>query len=249
MDTMKMIEISCQRCGTREHIYVWRCIVADQNPEAVDQLERDVLHKWKCPSCGIRYVIPYDTVYVDVHRKHVVFYSPHRPKQPNALSYRIYITSNCRALIRGFKKRACYGVNEFREKVLQLRNELDDRVVEVLKYYIRFIMSPHNPAEIYVRYDGIVIDDTDSPTISLRFVWVVDSINMHEELLTVRYEYYQMVDGSGIVQMLFPKGDKYMEVSQNYLETRISQDSSLKEQVMKDVARFSLSIREIMSRQ
>lgn len=227
--------------------------MADQNPEAVDQLERDVLHKWKCPSCGMRYIIPYGTVYVDVHRKCVVYYKPIRPddcKLSMAHAYRKCIASNHRALKQGFRIRFCYGANEFREKVLQLRSELDDCVVEVLKYYLRLIMSPHQaPTDIYVRYDGIVIDDTDSPTISLRFVWVVDSINMHEELLTVRYEYYQMVEGSGIVQMLFPKGDKYIEVSQNYLETQISQDPSLKEQVKKDVARFSLSLREKKSRQ
>ena len=65
-------EITCQKCGTKGKVELWKSINAQLDSDAKKQLIEGSLHRFQCAKCGFGGVIEIDTLYHDMRQNYVV---------------------------------------------------------------------------------------------------------------------------------------------------------------------------------
>lgn len=92
-----------------------------------------------CPNCGHKFTLNYRFVYTDNERKFMIVNDPNFIEIKNQLAFK----SSLRLLdkiskeeIEGFKIRMCKEIEETREKILIFENNLDDKIIELMKIFL-----------------------------------------------------------------------------------------------------------------
>lgn len=131
MSLPERVELVCRTCGHAQPETVWRSINVTLDPELKQSLLNGEINVFACSACGTKALILQDLLYHDMAKGLVVWLRPTDGRDadtsdPSAgdLIARVW---------RHYLLRVVTSRNELIEKVLIFENDLDDRVLEVMK--------------------------------------------------------------------------------------------------------------------
>ncbi len=137
--------IKCPHCAHESEYEYWRMINIDINPELREKINSGELWEWTCPHCGYEAMLPWETIYLDMEHKFMIFFDAFEPE--NGTKYDGVDIQSLVGEVDGMENytfRAVYdlGLNSLREKILILENGLNDIAVERLRYMIATYLRP-----------------------------------------------------------------------------------------------------------
>lgn len=141
---MKQTEIACPFCGHKQTFE----IVNEINPGNDFSLKQRLLNfdlfKCECTQCEKSIPIVYDTLYHDFQRKLIVVLSTQE------LSFKVMLNlqkdlEERYGDLQGYQLRVVNNPDDLREKVLLNDLEIDDRLIELVKFYYSTIVREQNP--------------------------------------------------------------------------------------------------------
>jgi hypothetical protein len=104
------------------------------NPELKEKVIDGSLFLVSCRHCSFKQLVESPVLYHDQTRKYVVWWFP---KDSNGKqNYTEEEINRFIPIISGYKLRIVSTLNELREKIFIFDHELDDRVIEILKYMV-----------------------------------------------------------------------------------------------------------------
>jgi len=153
----------CPKCKTEYEIKVWESLNAELSPDAKIQLLEDKLFTSKCPNCSADNTVIYPILYHDMKNKtmiQLVFNTEGEESFRNTIN-KIKNNPNLPdiAVDSDYSYRVVFNANDFMEKIYILENNLDDRVIEIVKLVIKTTYVEKNP-EIN---DSIMLFDPVTP--------------------------------------------------------------------------------------
>ena len=124
----------CSKCGKPSEITIWENINVDLNPELKPKVVDGSLFITSCPYCSFKQRVESPVLYHDQTRKYVLWWFP---KDANGKqNYTDEEINQYTPIISGYKLRIVSTLNELREKIFIFDHELDDRVIEILKFMV-----------------------------------------------------------------------------------------------------------------
>lgn len=127
MSKPREFEIVCDKCKHTENFHAWDSINVDLDPKMKDKVLSEEIFHWICPQCGERYYVPFSFLYHDMkHATMIQFIPNHSIEQEEEVDVPFNIGE--------YRYRNVYDINELKEKIFILDAELDDRVVEFVKF-------------------------------------------------------------------------------------------------------------------
>lgn len=155
MSKVSKEKIVCTHCQTEGEFDFWESVNVDLDPELREKVFSEEIFIWTCPSCGQKFFIPYSTLYHDMKNNFMIMYCPERTGEEQCEISEIYDVLGIR---QQYTLRMVYGVDELKEKILILEQNLNDIAIEKLKYHILQYELPNE--DINLLYAHIL---TDSP--------------------------------------------------------------------------------------
>ncbi len=145
MSMERVEKIKCPDCGQEVEMTIWDSLNADLDPQAKEKLIDGTLFLFQCPKCGHESMIAYSILYHDMKNKVMVYCVP-----PEDVEFTIKqlaeIEQNLPAgVTSGYTTRVVYNHNDLREKAIIFDNQLDDRIIELVKLWYRMHISIHKP--------------------------------------------------------------------------------------------------------
>ena len=129
---MAMVDIKqlhCPKCGSTNHIHIYKNINAQEDFKLRDKILSGQLFDFYCPYCEYRARLYYPCLYNDVKNKFMVYFIPGIEKgQMIDRSVEMEFED-----MPKITKRIVPTFNEFREKIIIFEAELDDMAVELTK--------------------------------------------------------------------------------------------------------------------
>ena len=126
----------CTQCGQQQKITVYRSINISDNPELKEKVKDGSLFLWECPHCKQVNLAKYETLYHDPAAKLMVWLIPSGEISETQMQA---ITMHTKAM-GGYTLRRVNDMGSLMEKVLIRDAELDDVVVEMVKYVTKLEM-------------------------------------------------------------------------------------------------------------
>ena len=126
----------CTNCGQQQKITVYRSINIADNPELKDKVKDGSLFLWECPHCKQVNLAKYETLYHDPAAKLMVWLIPSGEISETQMQA---ITMHTKAM-GGYTLRRVNDMGSLMEKVLIRDAELDDVVIEMVKYVTKLEM-------------------------------------------------------------------------------------------------------------
>ena len=126
----------CTQCCQQQKITVYRSINISDNPELKDKVKDGSLFLWECPHCKQVNLAKYETLYHDPVAKLMVWLIPSGEISETQMQS---ITMHTKAM-GGYTLRRVNDMGSLMEKVLISDAELDDVVVEMVKYVTKLEM-------------------------------------------------------------------------------------------------------------
>ncbi|MBR4977685.1 MAG: CpXC domain-containing protein [Bacteroidales bacterium] len=126
----------CTNCGQQQKITVYRSINIADNPELKDKVKDGSLFLWECPHCKQVNLAKYETLYHDPDAKLMVWLIPSGEISETQMQA---ITMHTKAM-GGYTLRRVNDMGSLMEKVLIRDAELDDVVIEMVKYVTKLEM-------------------------------------------------------------------------------------------------------------
>lgn len=125
-------KIKCPECGQECEITIWDSLNGDIDPDAKQQLLDGTLFRFHCEKCGHQSNLSYDILYHDMTNKAMVYFV--RPEAvESTIEELIAMEEKLPVKMDDYKKRVVCDQNALREKAIIFNNELDDRVIEIIK--------------------------------------------------------------------------------------------------------------------
>lgn len=132
-------EIKCPGCSTVSDMTLWQSITADDSPDLKEDLLKGKINIFRCPACSQVALVPEPMLYTDAKRKLMMSFSPCERESRNGLFEKIKETSRTSGELDnldGYNLRFVTEYNELLEKILIFDNDLNDKVIEVIKLLV-----------------------------------------------------------------------------------------------------------------
>ena len=141
MSRQQEVDITCPGCGFAGRFVIWDSVNNVLSPEAAQKLIDGSLFLYECPNCGEKNQVFYACLYHDMeHRAMVQLVSDTEESVKKAFeTYEKLMGDGIVKEINfdsGYKHRLVTDINSLREKASILRDELDDRAVELMKLIV-----------------------------------------------------------------------------------------------------------------
>ena len=141
MSRQQEVDITCPGCGFTGRFVIWDSVNNVLSPEAAQKLIDGSLFLYECPSCGEENQVFYACLYHDMeHRAMVQLVSDTEESVEEAFeAYGKLMDDGIAKEIgysSGYRHRLVTDINSLREKAAILRDELDDRAVELVKLIV-----------------------------------------------------------------------------------------------------------------
>lgn len=141
MSRQQEVDITCPGCGFTGRFVIWDSVNNVLSPEAAQKLIDGSLFLYECPNCGEKNQVFYACLYHDMeHRAMVQLVSDTEESVKKAFeTYEKLMGDGIVKEINfdsGYKHRLVTDINSLREKASILRDELDDRAVELMKLIV-----------------------------------------------------------------------------------------------------------------
>lgn len=124
--------ITCPECGHTQDFIIWQSLNGDLDPEAKQQLLDGTLFRFECDKCGHKSNVDYGILYHDM-RHQVMIYYVDEDSVEQAIESMYGAEDKMGIEMPGYRKRVVTDQNALREKAIIFENELDDRVIEIIK--------------------------------------------------------------------------------------------------------------------
>lgn len=147
----KTIEnITCPICKHKDKFAIWDNISVLSNPEIQKSLIDGKLFLYECKNCGNATHVFYPCIYNDEKNKVMIHLVEEKDIDSTVEAIKLTaqrlkeinldnLSFKLPGMDLSYKKRVVSNVDSLREKAIIFKNELDDRVIEIIKllYYIR----------------------------------------------------------------------------------------------------------------
>jgi len=127
--------VSCPGCGREQRFDVWQTLNATLDPTLRDRLLSGQLTAFTCDACGHSADVVYPLLYHDMQMQFMVWLVPGEGR-PERLDPSRFGTLG-KGLGQGYTYRLVRTRNELVEKIRIFEDGLDDRVLELLKAFLR----------------------------------------------------------------------------------------------------------------
>lgn len=135
MSNCQLEKITCPKCGHEQEVMIYRSINASLDVEARDKLLGNQLFSFSCKECGEMTPLLFDCLYHDMEHGLMVWLKPELSKEE--LEEMNEGICQMETLDPSMKERYRYRivrtVNELKEKLTIERENLDDRIIELVK--------------------------------------------------------------------------------------------------------------------
>lgn len=147
MSKSKIEKVICPQCGKESDIRIWESLNAEMNPKEKQQLLDGTLFKFSCP-CGCSTVIDASLLYHNMTKQTMVYYVSEEAAEDTEKMLND-IRQHDEFGMKDYNYRIVTSQNALREKAIILENDLDDRVVELVKFFLyAYVRDQHPEAEI-----------------------------------------------------------------------------------------------------
>ena len=137
MSIEKKERIECPYCSHEQVFESYESINLTKNPELKDKIINEELFKMKCEKCGKEALIAFPCLFHDVDKKQLIWLiGDYTQEQKEALDKDLKDSAKDdgeRLFAESYNRRIVSSINELKEKILLIEDDLDDRVIEVLK--------------------------------------------------------------------------------------------------------------------
>lgn len=135
MSNGQIEKITCPKCGQEQEIMIYRSINATLDVEANDKLHRNQLFSFTCEACGETTPLLFDCLYHDMEHGLMIWLKPELTQEELAeMNEGIDQMETLDANMKGrYRYRIVRTVNELKEKLAIERENLDDRIIELVK--------------------------------------------------------------------------------------------------------------------
>ena len=121
------LEVTCVHCLGTGIKKIYPMINGNEDLVAKDILFEEELFLYRCPHCGHYQKISYECLYYDDKLKYAVALSRDGHKFLKKLKLEL----------GGYQIRFVREISELKEKIVIKENNLDDRIIEIMKYNVR----------------------------------------------------------------------------------------------------------------
>lgn len=132
--------VKCPKCSQMSDVTVWNSITVKDSMDLKSDLLAGKINMFKCPSCEHIALMPNPMLYHDEERKLMISFSPTNDPvlKENMFSNIKESSKNSGELeqLEGYNLRFVTDYNELLEKILIFDNDLNDKVIEVIKLMI-----------------------------------------------------------------------------------------------------------------
>jgi hypothetical protein len=124
------------------------------NPDAKEKLINGELTIFTCDACGYQVEVVYPMLYHDMTNKLMIWMDPESQLDPNELGNKQFLFGTL--LDESYQYRIVSTREEMVEKILVFDNDLDDKPLEMLKFYIRetHLSKGNDPDETVLYFGG-----------------------------------------------------------------------------------------------
>ncbi|MBQ3125322.1 MAG: CpXC domain-containing protein [Clostridia bacterium] len=132
--------VKCPKCSQMSDITVWSSITVKDSPDLKSDLLSGKINMFKCPSCENMALMPHPMLYHDEEKRLMISFSPTNDPVLKEQMFQNVKESSSKSgeleKLEGYNLRFITEYNELLEKVLIFDNELNDKVIEVIKLMI-----------------------------------------------------------------------------------------------------------------
>lgn len=147
MSKSKMEKVTCPQCGKESEIRVWESLNAEMNPKEKQQLLEGAFFNFTC-ACGYTATIDAGLLYHNMTKQTMVYYV-HEEAVGDTEKMLNDIRQHDEFGMEDYNYRIVTSQNALREKAIILENDLDDRVMELVKFFLyTYVCDQHPEAEI-----------------------------------------------------------------------------------------------------
>lgn len=126
--------VTCPKCNKESDYIIWESLNGDLDPEAKKELMDGTLFQFNCPHCGHQCNVDYGMLYHDMAHQVMVYYVSEDSVEKTQKMFSD-IDGKIGIPMPGYRKRIVTNQNALREKAIIFENELDDRVIELIKIF------------------------------------------------------------------------------------------------------------------
>lgn len=149
-------KIKCPKCGNIQDITVYRSINSITDEKEIAMIKSNHLFEVYCEECEEKIPLLYNCLYHDINNFAMYYLLP--DTQENDLDEMNHILKGIQ-VEQTYRYRRVFTVNELREKILIAEQNLDDRIIELLKvvYLVQIAKDIGEKVVSEILFD--VIDD------------------------------------------------------------------------------------------
>ena len=138
--------ITCPKCGQQSPFMIWQSVNTMIDPEMKGAVRDLSAFRFTCPNCGNQAVIDYGFLYHQMEDQIMIFYAETDKDVENFMSSfsKDRIPADMKGFLDDFLNdsyliRIVRSQNELREKLEIFDAGLDDRIVEIARYFPFFL--------------------------------------------------------------------------------------------------------------
>lgn len=151
MSKFSYSEVTCPECNKTQKVKVWDSINVNLDPEQKENIMSGKLFEFTCDECGFTTRVQYPCLYHDMDKSLMIYCIPNFSADTKSLDKmlnRLKIDSPEHSM-ENYKFRIVKDTNKLLEKIRIFDEELDDRVIEIIKIVNRaFFLKKYPDKEI-----------------------------------------------------------------------------------------------------
>ena len=129
--------IECPYCNHKQHFGSYENIDLSMSPELKEKIINEELFKFTCEECGKTALIAFPCLFNDMEKKMLIWLiGDYSAEQKEALDKDLVESAANEAeksFAASYQRRIVGSINDLKEKIIIADDDLDDRVVELLK--------------------------------------------------------------------------------------------------------------------
>ncbi len=154
MSKVVIQQITCPKCGSISEQKIYQSVNINLDPNMREEVLNGNVFKFHCPSCKASLSIYYPLLYHDMNNKFMIQFDP-----KNEYDEEEFKTLENMNPMKGYLYRIVHIPYQLIDKILIFEQKLDDKVIEVLK---EFLKASNNNSEIRELDFAKMKDDTFS---------------------------------------------------------------------------------------
>lgn len=165
MSQIKTYPIACPKCGHSYEVELYDAINVEESPELHNELICNKINIVSCPACSFSFSVEKPLLYHDPERDIMIYWMPLNGKslEEGVGNFREFMSMLSRSLpndVPAPQVHLVFTRSELAERLFVLEAELDERIVEYMKYMIYTRnMEKVNPHRKMVYFDSHDSDD------------------------------------------------------------------------------------------